>query len=300
MSSAGEAGSASRRRVVVSLITGDQEFQVLQAQDATQTAARLGLEAEVLFADNDPRVQREQLSRALGASERPVAIVTETVAGEGIAQVASAAVDAGIAWVLVNRTVAYVDSLRRRRPELAVFMVSTDQVEIGRIQARQFRALLPLGGSILYVQGPPDTSAARDRLAGAREGLRGSRIEITVANGDWTEASGEQAVLAWIEASRGAAVDLVGAQNDSMAVGARRAFLARTGAAGVRFTGCDGLPQGGRRLVDAGTLAATIVSPTTTGPALERVEEWLRTGTVPPRDVLIEPHSYPQEPLIRS
>jgi ABC-type sugar transport system substrate-binding protein len=286
--------------VVVSLITKDQEFQELQAVDAARTAVRLGLDVEILFAENDPLMQAEQLSRRvrMAAPDRPTAIVTETVAGEALAGVAGDAVNAGIAWVLVNRKVAYLDALRRQSPRLAIFMVSTDQVEIGRIQARQCRALLPKGGHTLYVQGPADTSAARDRLDGALEGLRGSGVRLSVVNGDWTEASGEQAVASWLAASPDAVVDLVAAQNDSMALGARRALAARA-AAGLRFTGCDGLAAGGRKLVDGGVLAATIVSPSNTGPALERLCEWLASGRVPPRDVLLEPYSYPDEALVR-
>ena len=96
-------------------------------------------------------------------------------------------------------------------------------------------------------------------------------------------------------------MDVVGCQNDSMAVGARRAVAALrpAWADDVRFTGCDGLPEGGRKLVDSGQLAATVVTPSNTGPALERIASWLRTGELPPRDVLLEPLSHPRESQIR-
>jgi ribose transport system substrate-binding protein len=292
------------RKIVVSLIMKDQEFQQLQAADASRAAARLGLEVEVLFAENNAVLQIQQLFRFVHAPEpeRPAAIVTETVTGEGLERVARNAVRAGIAWVLVNRKVPYLDALRQERPELATFMLSTDQEEIGRIQARQFRSLLPKGGSLLYIQGPSDTSAAQDRLRGAEQGLRGSNIRMKIVNGDWTELSAERAVSSWLKlkSSEGFRFEVVGSQNDSMAVGARRAVQALRGrASGVRFTGCDGLAEGGCRLVDQGTLAATIVVPSNTGPALERLADWIRTGQVPPRDVLLEPHSYPDETTIR-
>jgi ABC-type sugar transport system substrate-binding protein len=292
------------RRVVVSLITQDQEFQRLQAADARESADRLGLAAEILFADNNAVLQIQQLFRCVHAeeAERPAAIVTETVTGEGLERVARSAVKAGIAWILLNRRVAYMDALRRERPDLAIAMVGTDQEEVGRIQARQWKALLPRGGAVLYVQGPPDTSVAQERLHGAEEGLRGARIELKVVSGDWTEASGEKAVAAWLrlKTSEGLAIGLVGSQNDAMALGARNCVLASKPDWGhVRFTGCDGLPEGGRRLVDQGALAATIVTPSNVGPALERVAAWLDGGRVPPRDVLLEPRSYPPEQAIR-
>ncbi len=292
------------QKVVVSLITKGQEFQELQAADAVQAGRRLGLDVVVLFAENNAVLQIQQLFHFVHASEteRPAAIVTETVTGEGLERVARNAVRAGIGWVLINRKVAYLDSLRSEHPQLPVCMVSTDQEEVGRIQARQFRALLPKGGSVLYLQGPPDTSVAQDRLHGTQQGLSGSGLNLKVLNGDWTEESGEKAVSSWLrlKTSEEFHFDLVGAQNDSMAVGARHAITAaRGGRPGVPFTGCDGLPEGGRKLVDQAVLAATVVTPSNTGPALERLASWMRSGELPPRDVLLEPRSYPAETLIR-
>ncbi len=147
------------RRVVVSLLTEGQEYQRLQADDARASAARLGLELELLYADNDPALQLEQLSRPIRLPDgsRPAAIVAETVSGEGLECVARDAVAAGVGWLILNRDVPYLEALRRARPDLPVALVSTDQEEIGRIQGRQFRTLLPHGGAVLYVQGPPDT-----------------------------------------------------------------------------------------------------------------------------------------------
>jgi ribose transport system substrate-binding protein len=292
------------QKVIVSLIVKGQEFQELQAADASRTAAELGLEVEVLFAENNAVLQIQQLFRFVHAPEpeRPAAIVTETVTGEGLERVARNAVSSGIAWVLVNRRVSYLDALRQQRPDLATFMVSSDQEEVGRIQARQLRALLPKGGVLLYVQGPPDTSTAQDRLRGAEEGLRGTEIQMKMVSGDWTELSAERAGSSWLKlkSSEGVRFEVVAAQNDSMAIGARRAVHALRGrASGVRFTGCDGLAEGGCRLVDQGTLAATIVTPSNTGPALQCLATWMRTGELPPRDVLLKPHSYPDETKIR-
>jgi ABC-type sugar transport system substrate-binding protein len=291
-------------RVVVSLISEEQEFQRLQAEEALATAARLGLEAGVLFAGNDAARQARELARLAQRpeDERPAAIVVETVTGEGLEQVARAAVASGIGWVILNRQVPYLEALRRQQPGLAICMVSTDQEEVGRIQARQFRALLPRGGALLYVQGPADTSVARDRLRGVEAGTRGAAIRLEVVNGDWSEHSGEQAVASWLRLAASACPrpDLVGCQNDAMAMGARRALAAlRPEWGDVPLTGCDGLPAGGRRLVDEGVLAATVATPSNTGPALERIASWLRSGIVPPREVLIEPHSHPAESSIR-
>src|SRR5512139_436936 len=146
-------------RVVVGLLSDAQEFQLMQAADAREAGARAGLAVEVVFADNNAVQQIHQLFRYIHVpqDERPAAIVVETVTGEGLERVARNAVAAGIGWVLLNRQVPYVEALRQAYPGLAIANVTVDQEEVGQIQGRQLRALLPQGGSVLYVQGPSDT-----------------------------------------------------------------------------------------------------------------------------------------------
>jgi len=290
-------------RVVVGLLAEDQEFQRMQAEDARTAAAHAGFEAQILFAENSAILQIQQLYKVIHVPEaqRPKAIIVETVVGEGLERVALAAARAGIGWVLINRKVGYIEAMRREYPSLPIATVGTDQVEIGRIQARQFQALIPSArGLVLYVQGPTDTSAAQERLQGAREALAGIRIDLKVVDGLWTEASGEQAILRWLrlKSSEELRPDLVGCQNDAMAVGARRAlegWKARPELAKVPLTGCDGLPEGGQRLVSMGQLAATVVTPSNTGPAIELVARALRTGQAPATETLLKPVSYPAE-----
>jgi ribose transport system substrate-binding protein len=290
-------------KVVVGLLTEEQEFQQLQAKDARDTGARLGLDVEVLFAGGNGVVQIQQLFRHIHAAEgeRPAAIAVEAAAGDGLERVARNAVGAGIGWILVNTRVAYVEGMRAAHPALAIAMVGTDQKEVGRIQGRQCRSLLPGGGHVLCVRGPEYSTVSRDRFAGLGEGL-GAGFEVRALNGDWTDASGERAVASWLRLSTAAALrpDVVACQNDSMALGARRA-LARLHPdwASAPFLGCDGLPEGGLKMVAAGELAATIVTASNTGPALELVSRWMRTGEVPPCEVLLPPRSHPPEDRIR-
>jgi len=290
-------------KVVVGLLTAEQEFQQLQAKDAREAAARLGLEAEILFADGNGVKQIQQLFRHIHAAEgeRPVAIVVEAAAGDGLERVARNAVGAGIGWILVNTRVAYVDGLRAAHPGLAIGMVGTDQKEVGRIQGRQCRSLLPGGGHVLCVQGPEYSTVTLDRFTGLREAL-GAGFDVRPLNGDWTDASGERAVASWLRLSTAGAFppDVVACQNDSMALGARRALARqRPDWASAPLLGCDGLPEGGMKMVAAGELAATIVTASNTGPALELVSRWKRTGEVPPPEVLLPPRSYPPEDRLR-
>ena len=274
----------------------------MQAVSAREAARRAGLEVDVVFAENNAIVQIHQIFARIHApeAERPAVIIMQSVAGEGLERVARNAVGCGIGWILLNRRVGYVDDLRQLREDLPISSVTPDQAEIGRIHGRQARALMKgLGtGLLLYLQGPPDTSAAQDRLQGTQDVLRETGWPWKILNGDWTEASGDTAMSGWLrlKTSGGQKPALLIAQNDAMAVGARRAAL-RFDASWrqVPVIGCDGFPDAGQRLVNSGELAATVVLPLTAGPAVELAARWLAKGQKPSAETVLAGSSYPPE-----
>jgi ABC-type sugar transport system substrate-binding protein len=291
----------SERSVVVSLPDRVNEFQRLQIADAEQTARRLGLQLELREADGNAVLQIQQIFKFVHASEPPRALVVEPVAEVGMERVAQKAAAAGIGFGLLNCTAPFVEALHAQHPSLAVFTLGSDQVEIGRLQGRQIRRLLPDGGTALYLQGPLAASAARERLQGTQEALAGTRVETVVIDAMWTEDSAASAVANWLRlrTTEGQGIDLVACQDDSMATGALRAFReapALTQRWGeIPFLGIDGLPETGQRMVSDGRLTATVVMPSNTGPALEAIDGWLSSG-VPPKAALRVPvHSYPPE-----
>jgi ribose transport system substrate-binding protein len=287
----------ARPRIALLLLSEDQEFQRMQAADAERAATAAGLDLELYYAKNNTMVQVEQLYRLTHAREgaRPVAIVIASVDGEGLPRVARDAAKAGIGWIVLNREVGYIESLRAEYPALPFATVTTDQLAIGRIQGRQFRQLLPGGGGMLYIQGPSDTSAARQRLQGMQDEIAGTRINAQVLTGDWSEKSGGDALQFWMRfsTSREFDVRLIAAQNDAMAIGARTAAGAlRADWTHLPFTGCDGLPDGGRGLVDAGQLAATVIVRSNAGPAVDLVVAHRNGKPIAPR-VVLPPRPYP-------
>jgi len=294
-----------KARVIVSLLTSAQEFQLMQAADARAAGQRMGLEVEVVFAENNAIQQIQQLYSFIHAPEdsRPAALLVEAVSSEGMERVARNAVKAGIGWVVQQWKTDYLAALRAQHPKVPIVSVAVDEEEIGTIQARQVRALLPQGGGILVVQGPIDSTTATRRHDGLVSGLRGSGIEIrTALRGDWTARSAEAAVTSWLrlKSSEGTRIDAVVGQNDSMASGARAAIRAsRNDWSRLPFTGCDGLPEGGRRMVAAGELTATLLKPTTTGAAVELVARTLRGAPAPPEVVLHAVSHPPLETLAR-
>jgi ABC-type sugar transport system substrate-binding protein len=285
----------------LSIPTDDNDYQQEQAAAARETAQRLGFDLEVAQADNDAIKQSDQILKAIQAApeNRPNAILFEPLGATALPQVARAAASAGIGWVVLNRFAEYLPELRRAS-RIPAFSVSSDHLEIGRIQGLQFAALLPQGGSIIYIQGPSENSAAKDRTTGMQQ-TKPANIRVNMLKGQWTEESAYKAVLSWMRLPTSAkqAVDLVGAQDDSMAMGARKAMQERPDASvrekwlSLPFTGCDGLINSGQKAVRAGTLAATVVVPPNTAPALEMLVAALGQGKNPLEQVLTVPTSFP-------
>ncbi|HKT48612.1 MAG TPA: substrate-binding domain-containing protein [Candidatus Acidoferrales bacterium] len=287
-------------RILVSLTTDDNDYQIEQANSAEIAATKFGVDVQIIYAGNDAISQSTQLLKHIQApqTERPSAIVFEPVGGTALPQVARAAVAAGIGWAILNREANYVAELKRMS-KAPIFSVSSDHVEVGRIQGKQFAALLPKGGSLLYVQGPSENSAAKERTTGMME-TKPANIAVTTLKGQWTEESAQRAVRSWLKltTSQKAVIDAVGAQDDSMAMGARRAFEELPEADRERwlklpFTGCDGLPKTGQAWVRSGILAATIFVPPNAGQAIEMLVEGILRGKAVPERVLTPVNSVP-------
>ncbi len=288
-------------RILVSLTTNDNDYQIEQAKSAEEAARRLNLQCSVTYADNDAINQSTQLLRAIQAApqNRPDAIVFEPVGGTALPQVARAAVTANIAWAVLNREASYISDLHRTA-KCPIFCVSNDHVEIGRIQARQFAALLPKGGSVLYIQGPSENSAAKERTQGMLS-LKPANIQVITLKGQWTEESATRAVRSWLKlsTSQKILVDLIGAQDDSMAMGARKAFQEisneseRNRWLKLPITGCDGLPTTGQTWVRTGQLTATVFAPPNAGQAIEMILHAITKSQEVPERVLTAPSSIP-------
>ena len=288
-------------RFLVSLTTNDNDYQIEQAHSAELAAGKVGAEIQIVYADNDAITQSTQILKAIQVdqNQRPDAVVFEPVGGTALPQVARAAASAGIGWAVLNRDANYILELRKLS-SAPFFGVSSDHLEIGRIQGRQFAALLPHGGSILYIQGPAENPAAKERTVGMQE-TKPSNIHVTGLRAQWTEESAQRSVRSWLKltTSQKAAIDLIGAQDDSMAIGARKAFeeLAneseRERWLKLPYTGCDGLPKTGEAWVRSGLLAATVFVPPNAGHAIEILVDAIQNGKEAPQRALTVPVSIP-------
>ena len=285
---------------ILSLTNDDNDYQLEQAAAAQETAKRLNIDLQVLQADNDAITQSQQLLKPIQSrSGQPDAILFEPVGGTALPQVARAAATAGIAWVVLNRDVEYLPELRQAF-HIPAFAVTSDHEEIGRIQGRQFAALLPNGGSVLYIQGPSDNLAAKQRTSGMYD-TKPADVQVKLMKAQWTEESAHRTVSSWLRlsTSQQTPVDLIAAQDDSMAIGARKAFQehadskAREHWLNLPFLGCDGLPNTGQAWVRGGLLAATIFIPPNAGTAMETLAAAIQNGSMPAERFVTEASSFP-------
>jgi ABC-type sugar transport system substrate-binding protein len=282
-------------------MTNENDYQLEQAHSAEVASHKLGVDIEILYAENDAITQSTQILRVIQGDpkERPDAIVFEPVGGTALPQVAQAAVSNGIGWALLNRDATYIRELRRSTT-VPIFGVSSDQVEVGRISARQCAALLPGGGSILYIQGPSHSNVSRERESGFQQAKPGN-IHVAVLKGQWTEESAYRAVVSWLKlsTSQKARIDLVLSQNDAMAIGARKAFqevgneVERERWLGLPFLGVDGVPKTGQAWVRSGLLRATVLTPPNAGVAMEMLAAALQQKKPQPERAFIESVSIP-------
>jgi ribose transport system substrate-binding protein len=288
-----------RFNFLVSLTNNDNDYQQEQATAAEKAARRLGVDVKIIHANNDAVLQSQQLLRYVqDESLRPDAILFEPAGGTAFPQVARAAAAAGIGWAVLNHEVDYILELRRSY-KVPLFAISSAHEEIGKIQGKQFASLLPNGGSILYIEGPANSSAAKERTRGMNK-TKPANIQVKSMRANWTEESAYKTVSSWLRlrTSQETKIDLVGAQDDSMAMGARKAFGEITDGDRERwlklpFTGCDGMPKTGQAWVRSGLLAATIFIRPNTDLAMEMLVAALKDGTQLPDCKLTEPESVP-------
>ncbi|HEU5474558.1 MAG TPA: LacI family DNA-binding transcriptional regulator [Actinophytocola sp.] len=136
---------------------------------------------------------------------------------------ASMHADDPLPQVLIRAGVPTVVGGRPDRPISGLVYVDSDNVGGGQLATER---LVAAGRTrIATIAGPPDMTAATDRLTGYHRALaRAGQAAGQVAYGRFTRTSGEQAMAELLD--RAADLDAVFAANDMMAVGALRTLRA--------------------------------------------------------------------------
>ena len=128
-----------------------------------------------------------------------------------------------------------------------------------------------------------------------------ANVQIIALRAQWTEESAQRSVRSWLKltTSQRTPVDVIAAQDDSMAAGARKAFeelpneVDRERWLKLPYLGCDGLPKTGQAWVRSGLLKATVFVPPNAGQAVEMLVEGIQQPKRLPERVLTVPTSIP-------
>jgi ABC-type sugar transport system substrate-binding protein len=288
-------------RLVLALVDETNHFQQLLRGDAEAAARKAGLELSTLFTGESLAEHVGALRRLIVAETRPAALVVMAVRDHGLDRVVREAAAAGVHFVFLNAVEDDLDAVRREFPAVSVFTVCPDELETGRVQGRQMRALVPAGRRVLYIQGSPRSLASRQRTAGMQEATAGAPFEVVLAGGDWSPDFAGRTVREWLRFAVGGRrpFDLVCCQNDHMAGGALEALAAAAAEqhkpeiARIPVAGCDGAPEIGQKMVREGRLVATVVLPRVAAPAVEEVAALLAHGRKPAPVVTLAATSFP-------
>jgi ribose transport system substrate-binding protein len=282
-------------------IPGETMYLRAQTAAAQATADRVGAELEVVVAQMDAVAQGQQLLSFVQSrtDSRPDAIIIEPVSAAGLPRVAEAAVAAGIGWVVSNAHVDYIGALRRNA-KVPAFQISQDHMEVGQIQGKQIAAILPKGGSALYLRGPAMSWWATKRFEGM-ESTRPKNVEVRSLKvlASTTEGA-RNAVSSWLNLTkqRPAGTQLIVSQNADFLTGASKAFETTASEAdrvkwlALPRTGV-GVSERSRPLVDQGVLCATVVTSLTMDRAVEMLARAMKDGSQPPEHTFVEAYSYP-------
>jgi ABC-type sugar transport system substrate-binding protein len=275
-------------------------YQVLQEESAVSEAKRAGVVAEIAFAPgfDQLRVIRKRMGDPTAPPLDAVIVEPGSVAATGLI-LKELKGRAGL--VLLNAWSPEVEQYAATWGGLPIGTVSTDHAQLGQIQGRQANAMLGPGGQLLAVTGPQRSSAAIERLEGLRAALRPDVTFYEALSGGWTEQDGASAFNSWygLYKTRTFRVDVIAAQSDELAVGARAAAEAVANPVHrdifhkAKVLGVDACPGYGRKLVDAGRLAASVTTPANTGEAIRALGKAWESGRPIPLKAFTTPTPYP-------
>ena len=221
-------------------------FQIGVTEGAQAKADELGVELNILSADQDAAKQISQIEQCV--SEGYDAILFEPVDPDGLRDAAKAAADAGV--IMINIVSACTDW-----ESAGISAVSCgDNVKAGENEMQHVADLLGGKGNIAILTGPSSTTDTTARLEGYRNILANypdMTEVIAPADCAWDTAKAQSTVESWLSAYD---LDAIVCQNDGMAVGAGNAAGANSG---IVITGLDGTPDGYEAIKD-GRITGTV------------------------------------------
>lgn len=277
------------RLIGVSHANLTEPWRVAMNADILDAAAGVkGLRVAVTDAADSAAKQVEDISRLMRLGVD--LLIVSPVDGKALTPAVSAA-HAKLPVVLLDRAVQGYDY---------TLYIGPDNYYIGRSLGACVSELLgPRGGRVVEIQGRSGSPPALERSAGLRAELS-RRRGVTIVDSfgaDWLRDRAEDKLAERLGGL--GPVDIVVAQNDTMAYGAWRAAQGRR--PGLLFVGVDGFAgeDGGVDLVQRGVLAATFASATGGKAAIEYAMDILDGVQGVPKKIYLSTRKVEREPLER-
>lgn len=237
--------AAEGSKATLAVSTLNNPFFVDLRDGAESEAQKLGLELNVVDAQNDSATQANQLATA--ATDGTTGVIINAVDSDAAAAGLAPVVSAELPIVAVDRTVGDT--------KVASF-VASDNVAGGEQAAKALAEELGGKGKIIVLEGVPGASSTNERGEGFDKGLaQFPEIEVVSSQpADYDRAKALDVATNLLQGNP----EVVGvlAMNDEMALGAIQALGSKAGSE-VKVVGFDGTDDGFAAVAD-GTLLATI------------------------------------------
>ncbi|GAA2089874.1 hypothetical protein GCM10009801_54450 [Streptomyces albiaxialis] len=223
----------------------NQPFMVQMKEGAEAEAKAQGASLSVQDGNDDASTQANQVQNF--TSQQVKGLIINPVDSDAAGPSVKAAANAKIPVIAADR------SVNKAKVEATV---ASDNVEGGKMAAKELADQLGGKGEILQIRGQVATSAARERNKGFTEGLKkfpGIKV-VAKQPADFLRAKGLDVTQNAMQAHPD--IDGVFAENDEMALGAIKALGAKAGS-DVKVVGFDGTPDA-FKAVKKGTMNVTI------------------------------------------
>ncbi|WP_100406062.1 sugar ABC transporter substrate-binding protein [Bacillus solitudinis] len=279
----GEGESPDKEKMALLMADlGNPFFHVLRDAVVKQ-GEELGYEVLVYDGQNDASRQPSQIEDAI--QQGVSAIVINPADESSTANALRDAIAQDIPVVTVDRSVDV---------EGVLSYLVTDNLKGGQLVGEWLEEKMPEGGKVIHIEGVMGTAPQRERGGGFLSVIDpsenpNSKFEmIDTAVGDFSMAPAEAAMSDFL--AKHDDIDVVFAQNDTMAVGVARAIeTAGRQNDGIIIIGFDGAKEA-FDLIETGEMSATAVQDFEFigSEAVNYVHEFIENGTKPEEHVLVD------------
>lgn len=245
--SAQNESSSSQIDMALLLSTTNNPYFVTMKQAAQKKAQQLGVDLQVLDANNDSNTQTSQI-QTLISKQVDMLLVNPTNAA-AITPAIKQANQAGVPVVFVDRATKGGDAL-------AFF--ASDNVQAGRIACSFLVEHMNGEGTIAILMGVPGASATIERSKGCKQVLANhQKVDVVARQTAHFDRADALNVMQNMLTAHPQGIDAVFAQNDSMALGAIQALKSADALGDTLIASIDGT-KAGRKAVKAGALDLTV------------------------------------------